>query len=85
MTDEKVYRLAKDRLLYLFSENEEKYLEEFTMINELPIERIFGLAYEELNFLLQNHIEKRLDSVADCVLNEINDLKDLAKNKGLQL
>lgn len=84
MTEEKVYNLAKDRILYLVSENE-KYLEEFSNIKELPIERIFDLAYEELNFLLQNHIEKHLESVVDCTLDEIDELKELAKNKGLQL
>lgn len=85
MTEEKVYNLAKDRILYLISENEEKYLEEFTMFEQLPIERIFKLAYDELKFLLQNHIEKHLDSVAECVSEEIEELKELAINKGLQL
>lgn len=85
MTDEKVLRLAKDRILYLVSENEEKYLGEFTMINDLPIERIFCLAYEELEFKLKYNREKHLESVVDCILDEIDELKELAINKGLQL
>ena len=84
MTDEKVLRLAKDRILYLISENE-KYLGEFTMINDLPIERIFCLACEELEFKLKYNREKHLESVVDFILEEIEELKELAINKGLQL
>ena len=84
MTDEKVLRLAKDRILYLVSVDE-KYLEEFTMINDLPIERIFCLANEELEFKLKYNRDKHLESVVDCILDEIDELKELAINKGLQL
>ena len=88
MTDERVYSLAKDRLIYLSNadeKNEKKYLLDFTEINNLSIDRVFKLAYDELIFIRDCNIEKHLFSVVEYVSEEIEELKELAIFKGLQL